>query len=56
MRNIDNFPEKYQPIHKDLKNLFVTIKTKIDVYNSRIRETVYKNVDDSWNQYNWKQV
>tara|TARA_R110002167_G_C12593494_1_gene644443 strand:+ start:74 stop:1120 length:1047 start_codon:yes stop_codon:yes gene_type:complete len=51
MRNIDNIPEKYQPILKDLKNLYVTKKTKIDVYNSRIRETVYKNVDDSYNQY-----
>ena len=51
MRNIDNVPEKYQPILKDLKNLYVTKKSNIDIYNSRLRETVYKNVDDSYNQY-----
>ncbi|MEH6770951.1 hypothetical protein [Maribacter arcticus] len=51
MRNIDNISEKYQPILKDLKNLYVTIKSNIDIYNSRLRETVYKNIDDSYNQY-----
>src|SRR5210317_1630891 len=44
-RNIDNVPEKYQPILKDLKNLYVTIKTSIDISNSRITETVKKNID-----------
>jgi hypothetical protein len=53
MRNIDNVPEKYQAILKDLKNLYVTKKTNIDVYNTRIRETVYKNIDDLWNQHSW---
>ena len=52
MRNIDNISEKYQPIIKDLKNLYVTKKTNIDIYNSRLRETVYKNLDDEYNQYN----
>jgi len=51
MRNIDNVPEKYQPILKDLKILYVTEKSNIDIYNSRLRETVYKNIDDSYNQY-----
>lgn len=51
MRNIDNISEKYQPITKDLKNLYVTKKTTIDAYNSRLRETVYKNIDDAYNQY-----
>tara|TARA_R110002051_G_scaffold325419_1_gene427704 strand:- start:840 stop:1310 length:471 start_codon:yes stop_codon:yes gene_type:complete len=31
MRNIDNIPEKYQPILKDLKNLYVTKKSNIDI-------------------------
>ena len=52
MRNIDNVPQKYQPILKDLKHLYVKIKTTTDVYNSRIIETVYKNVDDSF-EYDW---
>jgi len=50
-RNIDNVPEKYQPILKDLKNLYVTIKTSIDISNSRITETVKKNIDYISNQH-----
>ena len=50
-RNIDNVPEKYQPILKDLKNLYVRIKNSIDISNSRITETVLKNVDDGSNQH-----
>lgn len=52
MRNIDNVPEKYQSILKDLKNLYVTINSDIDVYNLRQIETVYKNIDDLHN-YSW---
>ncbi len=52
-RNLDNVPEKYQPILKDLKNLYVTIKTDIDASNSRARETAYKNVDDGYNQHSF---
>ena len=54
MRNIDNVPEKYQPILKDLKILYVTEKSNIDIYNSRLRETVYKNIDDSYNQFGYQ--
>ncbi len=53
MQNIDNVPEKYQPILKDLKNLYVTINSNIEVFNSRLRETVYKNIDYNHNQHSW---
>ena len=53
MRNIESVPEKYHPILTDLKNLYVTKKANIDVYNARIRETVYENIDDEWNQNSW---
>ena len=53
-RNIDNVPEKYSSIIKDLKYLYETKKTTVDVYNERIRTTVYKNIDDSYN-FNWAQ-
>ena len=53
-RNIDNVPEKYSSIIKDLKKLYETNKTTVDVYNERIRSTVYKNIDESSN-FNWYQ-
>jgi hypothetical protein len=53
MRNIDNVPDKYEPLLKDLKNLYVDKKAGIDVYNARIRETVYKNIDHVWSTYDW---
>jgi len=53
-RDIDNVPEKYSSIIKDLKKLYETDKTTIDVYNERIRTTVYKNIDESSN-FNWYQ-
>jgi hypothetical protein len=52
-RNLDKVPEKYQSIHKDLKDLYMKKKSNIDVYNVRIRETVYKNIDDSWKRNDW---
>ena len=51
-RNIDNVPEKYSPIISDLKNLYQTEKPTLDVYNERIRTTVYKNIDEIYN-YSW---
>ena len=53
-RNIDNVPDKYSSIIKDLKKLYETNKTTVDVYNERIRSTVYKNIDESSN-FNWYQ-
>lgn len=53
MRNLDNVPEKYKPIIKDLKNLYIEKKAGIDVFNARIRETVYKNIDHVWTTYDW---
>ncbi|WP_456441018.1 DUF6090 family protein [Psychroserpens sp.] len=51
-RNIDNVPEKYSYIINDLKNLYELDKTELDVYNERIRTTVYKNIDELYN-YSW---
>ena len=51
-QNIDNVPEKYSSIINDLKNLYETEKATIDVYNERIRATVYKNIDEE-NNFNW---
>ena len=45
MRNIDNVPEQYNALLDDLKHLFVKVKSNVDVYNTRIRQTVYDNID-----------
>lgn len=45
MLNINNIPEKYQPLLKDLKYMYVSMNSTIDVYNTRIRETVYRQID-----------
>lgn len=45
MRNIDNVPKDYYALLEDLKHLYVEVKSNVDVYNTRIRQTVYKNID-----------
>lgn len=52
MRNIDNVPEDYYALLEDLKHLYVTVKSNVDVYNTRIRKTVYDNVD-FWHNQPW---
>jgi len=52
MRNIDNVPEDYYALLEDLKHLYVTVKSNVDVYNTRIRKTVYDNVD-FWHDQPW---
>lgn len=47
--NIDDVPEKYAALLPEIKNLYVRLKVDIDVANDKIRNTVYKNVDDSYN-------
>ena len=42
---IDNVPEKYAALLPEIKDLYVTLKTDINVANNKIRNTVYKNVD-----------
>jgi len=42
---IDNVPEKYAVLLPEIKDLYVTLKTDINVANNKIRNTVYKNVD-----------
>jgi len=48
IRNVDNLPEKYHPIIKDLKWLYVRNKNYFQVLNERIRENVDKNKDNRW--------
>ncbi|TXE18798.1 hypothetical protein ES692_04930 [Psychroserpens burtonensis] len=52
--NIDNVPEKYADLLPEIKDLYVTLKTNIDVANDKIRSTVYKNIDDESN-FDWYQ-
>ncbi|MBU2927114.1 hypothetical protein [Winogradskyella psychrotolerans] len=50
MRQIDVMPKNYTPILKDLKNLYVSLNSTINVYNERVRSTVYSNVDFKYSQ------
>jgi hypothetical protein len=54
MRNSDNLPEKYKPLLTRLNKLYVIDKSKIDVYNARIRKTVYDNLTYT-NNLSWAQ-
>ena len=58
IRQIDVMPKKYEPILKDLKILYVILNETINVYNERIRSTVYSNVDfelsQDWELYRKK--
>jgi hypothetical protein len=47
--NIDNVPQKYEDLLPAIKNIYVRLKTDIDVANTMIRENVYKTVDASYN-------
>jgi len=50
MRQIDLMPKKYEPILKDLKGLYVSLNSTINIYNERIRSTVYSNIDFKYSQ------
>jgi len=52
--NLDNVPEKYKHLLPEVKNLYVKLKTTIDVYNEKIRSTVYTNINNLSN-FNWYQ-
>lgn len=52
--NLNNVPEKYKHLLPEIKYLYVSLKTTIDVYNAKIRSVVYKSIDDSSN-FNWYQ-
>jgi len=54
MRNIDNVSEEHRTLLKDLKHLYVTVKSDLDVSNRRIQKTVYDNVDTYYKQ-KWAQ-
>ncbi|PKP26478.1 MAG: hypothetical protein CVU03_02770 [Bacteroidetes bacterium HGW-Bacteroidetes-2] len=53
--NIDNIPEIYRPLLPEIKNLYVGLKIEIDVYNDRIRNTTYKNIDED-SRFDWSQI
>ena len=50
IRQIDVLPKKYEPILKDLKKLYIDLNETINVYNERIRSTVYDNIDFVYTQ------
>ena len=52
--NFDNIPEKYKHLMPEIKGLYTETKGTIDDYNHRLRETVYKNIDNLTN-YTWYQ-
>ena len=52
--NLDKIPEKYKHLLPEIKNLYVTLNTTIDVYNKKMRSVVYKNSDELTN-FNWYQ-
>lgn len=52
--HIDNVPKKYTDLLPDIKNLYVRLKIDLDVANDKIRNTVYKNVDNMYN-FKWSQ-
>ena len=58
IRQIDFMPKKYEPILKELKKLYVNLNETINVYNERIRSTVYSNLDfvftQDWETYRIK--
>lgn len=54
MRNIDNIPEAYKTLLKDLKHLYVVDKSYLDASNKRIQKTVYENIDNYYHQ-KWAQ-
>jgi hypothetical protein len=54
MRNSDNLPEKYKPILASLNKLYLNHKSTIDIYNARIRNTVYDNLTYT-NNLSWAQ-
>ncbi|MFZ1787409.1 MAG: DUF6090 family protein, partial [Saprospiraceae bacterium] len=53
--NIDNIPETYRLLLPDIKNLYVGLKIEIDVYNERIRNSTYKNIDEE-SRFDWSQI
>jgi hypothetical protein len=44
IRNLNILPENYKPLLTSLDKLYVARKTNIDVYNTRIRNTVYNHI------------
>lgn len=52
--NLDKIPEKYKHVLPEIKNLYVTLNTTIDVYNKKMRSVVYENSDEQTN-FNWYQ-
>ncbi len=50
--NFDNIPKEYQPLLPAIKEMYSLNKITIDVYNNRLRERVYKNVDDMY-EFDW---
>ena len=55
MLNLDKVPEKYKNLLPEIKNLYTTLNTTIDVYNSKMRSVVYENADEAAKNAIWYQ-
>lgn len=51
--NLDKIPEKYKHLLPEIKNLYITLNTTIDVYNTKMRSVVYENSDESAKNSIW---
>ncbi len=53
MRNIDNIPERFEPLIAGLNQVYIDDKTQVDYYNNSISEVANK-VLEKWSQeYEW---
>ncbi|MBO3697694.1 DUF6090 family protein [Roseivirga sp. E12] len=53
MRNIDNIPERFEPLIEGLNKVYVDDKTQVDFYNNSISD-VANTVLEKWSrQYEW---
>lgn len=53
--NLDKIPEKYKHLLPEIKNLYITLNTTIDVYNTKMRSVVYENNDEVTKNTIWYQ-
>jgi hypothetical protein len=53
--NLDKIPEKYKHLLPEIKNLYITLNTTIDVYNTKMRSVAYENGDELTKNTIWYQ-
>ena len=53
MRNIDNIPERFEPLLASLNEVYIDDKTQVDYYNRSISEVANKVLEKWSNEYEW---